>query len=348
MSQRNSFLNKVDLDHILTHTQVCWESMTGKRIFITGGTGFFGKWLLFSFLYNNYKFPTGALVTVLTRNIESFLNEFPTLKNEQSLDFVEGDILTCNFPNKGFDYIIHAATDADAKLNTEDPLLMLETITKGTKRILDFAKTQPLKSFLLTSSGAVYGKQPSNITHVKEDDGFYIDVNNTESAYAEGKRIAELYCSIYYKQHAVPVKIARCYAFVGPFLPLNKHFAIGNFILNGLQNQDIIIRGDGSPYRSYMYAADLAIWLWNILLTGENNTPYNVGSDDSVSIKETAEAVALVFNNRIKYSILGEPTGQPVQRYVPNIDKAVNTLNVKASIKLTDAIKRTVAFYEHY
>src|ERR687890_242531 len=131
---------------------------------------------------------------------------------------------------------------------------MLDTITVGTRRILDFATQQPTDAFLFTSSGAVYGKQPANITHIGEKEIYSLDINNPNSAYAEGKRLAELYCSIYHSHYNLPVKIARCFAFVGPYLPLDKHFAIGNFISNALKKENIIIKGDGSPFRSYLYA----------------------------------------------------------------------------------------------
>lgn len=339
-------ISEEDLQHIHNHTLDIWDEVRNKSIFITGATGFFGKWLLESFLYVNKKLSLNARVCALSRNPEAFLKLNPFYKNEPSVSFIKGDIQDFDFPSGAFQFIIHAATDADAKLNDEDPLLMLDTITAGTKRILNFAKAQPLKSFLLTSSGAVYGKQPADIVYVKEDEGFFIDINNPASAYAEGKRIAELYCSIYNKQYNLPVKIARCFAFVGPYLPLDKHFAIGNFILNGLNNEDIIIKGDGSPYRSYLYAADLAIWLWTILLKGRNNIPYNVGSDEALSIKEVAEAVADNFRNNVNCIVLGKSSVLPAQRYVPNVIKAMQELNLEVSIDLKNAIKRTKAFYQ--
>ena len=338
-------ISEEDLQHIYNHTTNIWDDIRDKSIFITGATGFFGRWLLESFLYVNNKLSLNAKIVALSRDPDVFLQQYPFYKSETSIRFIKGDVQNFDFPLGDFQFIVHAATDADAKLNSEDPLLMLDTITAGTMRILDFAKMQPLKSFLLTSSGAVYGKQPADVVHIKEHEGFFIDINNPASAYAEGKRIAELYCSIYHKQYNLPVKIARCFAFVGPYLPLDKHFAKGNFILNGLNNEDIIVKGDGSPYRSYLYAADLTIWLWTILLKGKENVPYNVGSDFSLTIKDTAKAVAESFNNSINYQIIGKPTNLPVQRYVPDICRANTQLGLKVKINLDDAIKRTCKFY---
>lgn len=338
-------IEESDLMHVLQHTRDIWEPVKGKSVFITGGTGFFGKWLLESFLYINKKLALNATVLALSRDPDKFLDDFPFYRSEPSIKFIKGDVQNFEFPKDQFDFIIHAATDADAKLNIEHPLLMLDTITVGTKHILDFSKQQTnLKAFLFTSSGAVYGKQPSEITHTKETDSFFIDISNPNSAYAEGKKLAELYCAIYCKEFGIPVKIARCFAFVGPYLPLDKHFAIGNFIQNGLANEDIIIKGDGTPQRSYLYAADLAIWLWTILLKGQVNEPYNVGSEESLSLKEIAEIVSKVFNNGIGVKILENTIQKPVERYVPDTTRSKMQLDLMDHIKIDTAVKKTRAF----
>lgn len=338
-------ISEQDLLNIYSSTASLWSSVKNKSLFITGGTGFFGKWLLESFIYINKKLQLNATVTVLTRDPEKFVQEFPFYSSVPSVKFLKGDILNFEFPTDDFQYIIHAATEADAALNSSRPLLMLDTITAGTRRVLDFARQKSVEALLFTSSGAVYGRQPPNITHIKETQSFPVDINNPNSAYAEGKRLAELYCSIYNKHYNLPVKIARCFAFVGPYLPLNKHFAIGNFISNALNKQDIIIKGDGTPFRSYLYATDLTSWLWTILLKGQNNIPYNVGSDDDFDLRSVAEAVA-ELNPGVKVEVLtkADPL-KPVERYVPDISFIKEKLGVAITVNLKDAIKKTQKFY---
>lgn len=340
-----------DLKFILNNTQNIWNENFVKRskIFITGATGFFGKWLLESILYINKEFSLDANIFALSRNPEKFLEQFPSYKNEKCLSWLRGDIKTFEYSAEDFDYIIHAATDADAKLNNEDPLLMLDTITEGTRRVLDFAKKQSeLKAILLISSGAVYGRQPENIDLIKETDGFYIDIHNLSSAYAEGKRMSELYGSIYAKQFNMPVKIARCFAFVGPYLQLEKHFAIGNFIRDGLNGQNITVTGDGSQLRSYMYAADLVIWLYTILLKGNPGEAYNVGSDYPISIKELARTIAGFFPG-ISVNFLNQiRSTDRNQNYIPDIRKAKSQFHFGEGISLREAINKTIQFHRQY
>ena len=144
----------------------------------------------------------------------------------------------------------------------------------------------------------------------------------------------------------MPVKIARCFAFVGPYLPLDTHFAIGNFINNVLKKEDIIIRGDGSTIRSYMYASDLMVWLWRILILGESNSPYNVGSDESISIKELAEKIKGVSDSTVSVKILGtQIRKEDVDIYCPNVQKA-NSINTNIKIQISESINKTIKFYE--
>ena len=338
-----------DLEHVYQNTQDIWESFRDKSIFVTGGTGFFGKWLLESFIYVNEKLALNAKITTLTRNPEAFLKEYPFYNDHtNTVQFVKGDILNYDFNlDEKFQFIIHAATAASEVLNKRNPLLMMDTITIGTRKVLDFAITQPIEGFLFVSSGAIYGKQPWNVTHIREEGSFKVDINNPNSAYAEGKRIAELYCSTYFEIQKLPIKIARCFAFVGPYLPLNTHFAIGNFINNVLKNEDIIIKGDGSTIRSYMYASDLMIWLLRILIKGEKNIPYNVGSDESVSIKDLAERIKTISKSKSSVKIIGSPMQiEMLDIYCPCISKAM-TINASLQIPLSEAIDKTICFYKN-
>jgi nucleoside-diphosphate-sugar epimerase len=333
-----------DLDHVLDHTRVLWDELRGERIFITGGTGFFGCWLLESFIWANDRLDLGAKAFVLTRRPEAFKAKAPHLALHPSISMFEGEVRDFDFPTGTFSHVIHAATEASDRLNTENPLLMLDTIVEGTRHTLDFSSGCDAKKFLLTSSGAVYGKQPVDMTHIPEEYFGAPDLLDPKSAYGEGKRMAEQLCTLY-SSLLFETKIARCFAFVGPYLPLDIHFAIGNFIRDALIGGPIVVQGDGTPQRSYLYAADLAIWLWTILFKGQSCRPYNVGSDESLSITKVASRVSELFQPKIKVEIRGTPNQQkPVERYVPDIQRAKQELGLKAEINLSQAIQKTIQF----
>ena len=332
-----------DLDHVLDHTRELWDELRGQRIFITGGTGFFGCWLLESFIWANEKLKLNTHVTVLTRSPDAFRFKAPHLAGNEAVTLISGDVRTFNFPKGSFSHMIHAATESSTKLNDESPLLMLDTIIEGTRHTLEFAKACGARKFLLTSSGAVYGKQPPELTHIPEDYSGAPDPMDPKSAYGQGKRIAEHLCALY-ANSSLEIKIARCFAFVGPYLPLDVHFAIGNFIRDALNGGPIIVKGDGTPYRSYLYAADLAIWLWTILFKGQSCRPYNIGSEEGYSILQIAQRVVACVPSGVELEIRVKSEPQkPVESYVPSTRRCSQELGLQAWTELSTGIRRTMA-----
>jgi len=338
-----------DLDHVLGHTLPLWEQARGRRVFIAGGTGFFGAWLLESLVYCNRKLDAGIAATVLSRDPVAFARRMPHLAYEPCIRTLRGDVRDFELPGEKFEYVIHAAAPTSAAAASQ-PLELLSTLLDGTKRMLAFAKARGAKRFLMTSSGAVYGRQPQNLSHIPEDylgGPAWLDPN---AVYAEGKRVAEQMCSLYARESEIDFIIARCFAFVGPHLPLNQHFAIGNFIADALAGRNIAIRGDGTPIRSYLYGADLAIWLWTMLLgetpPGSNPHVFNVGSEDAICMRDLAQAVLEEIDPSLKVEVAKAPiAGEPRTQYVPDTHSAENCLSLRQTIGLREAIRRTAAWH---
>jgi nucleoside-diphosphate-sugar epimerase len=287
-----------------------------------------------------------ATATVVTRSPANFAAKAPHLTGDPHVQLLAGDVRDFEFPDGAFPFVIHAATEASARQAAEVPLEMLSTILAGTERTLEFAATHGTGRFLLTSSGAVYGKQPSSITHLPESYAGAPDPLDPSSVYAEGKRAAELMCSLYQRKAGMECAIARCWAFCGPHLPLDAHFAIGNFIGNVLRKEPISIQGDGTPRRSYLYGADLAIWLWTMLFRAPSLTPINVGSDEDLSIVELAHKVAQILDPNAVVRVAGSPVpGAAPSRYVPSVSRAKQLLGLEQTVSLEESIRRTAAWY---
>jgi dTDP-glucose 4,6-dehydratase len=280
--------------------------------------------------------------TILTRDPEAFARKAPHLAARSDLTFHAGDVRDFSLSGK-FDYIIHAATQASAKLNEQDPQEMLDTIITGTKHVLSFAEVCGVKKFLLTSSGAVYGKQPHDLTHVGEDYIGAPDPLQPGSAYGEGKRVAEHMCATHAKQAGYESKIARCFGFVGPHLPLDTHFAIGNFIHDAKCGGPIRINGDGTPMRSFLYASDLAVWLWTVLFCAPSTVAYNVGSSHDLSISELASVVKEQLSPSSPILTARQPNHDtPVLRYVPCTKRAAKELNLVERVDLERSLQKTL------
>lgn len=332
-----------DLDHVLAHTGKLWAGARGTSFFITGGTGFFGTWLLESFVRANDMLGLDMRATVLTRDPAAFAQKAPHLTARGDLAFHQGELHTFAFPAGRFTHLIHAAADTGVWTKNESPDGLIERISAGMRHLLDFAAVAGVRNFLHVSSGAVYGPQPGGLTHVPEDYPGIADPLPAGAAWAEGKRVAEQLCFAHAAQHGYALKVARCFAFVGPHL--DENYAIGNFIRDMLQGRPIQVTGDGTPHRSYLYAADLAIWLWTLLFAGTPGRAYNVGSPAGLSIAEVARAVAAASGEAVPVEISASPaTGAPLNRYVPSVELAGTELGLRVWIPLDEAIRKTLAW----
>ncbi len=346
-----------DLDEILARTEPLWQELRGQRILITGATGFFGCWLLESFAWANKRLNLKAQAVGIARHPRVLAEKASHLSQDASIVMHAADVRSGNFPNGNFSHCIHAATEASAKLNREAPQLMFDTIVEGTRRTLKFAREHSVSRFLLVSSGAVYGKQPSHIAHVRETFDGSPDPLDPASSYAEGKRAAEMLTALAANSAAAlashsgaapsfSATVARCFAFVGPYMQLNAHFAIGNFIEDGMNERCLAVTGDGTAVRSYLYASDLMVWLWTVLFKGESGRAYNVGSEREIAIGDLARTVASSLPHDPGYKIALKPTaGAPVQRYVPSTERARTELGLSESVPLREAVHRTYSWF---
>jgi nucleoside-diphosphate-sugar epimerase len=336
-----------DLDAIVKIVSPHWEALRGQKLFITGGTGFIGTWLLESFTWANDTLVLNAHATVLTRNPAAFRLKVPHLADHASISLLEGSVTSFRDDDGArYDLVIHGAAESSTKLNDERPLEMIEAVVDGTRRVLDFAVQRGVRRLLFLSSGAVYGRQPPNVERMAEDYSGGPDISLPRSAYAEAKRLGELLCHCVAREQPLEIMIARCFAFVGPYLPLDVHFAAGNFIRDGLAGGPIRVNGDGSPRRTYLYAADLAAWLWTILLRGASGGVYNVGSESEVTIRALAHAVQAQFEPPPEVLIAKpETAGAPLERYTPSTVRAREELGLRETVPLAEALRKTIAWH---
>ncbi|MCZ6502733.1 MAG: NAD(P)-dependent oxidoreductase [Gammaproteobacteria bacterium] len=326
-------LPREDLDHILASTEDIFHSLNGSRIFITGGTGFIGRWLLASLLHARVESGVKLSVDVLTRNPDFTLARWPVEFAEGQLRLISGDITQPLELDSNPDYVIHGAADTSTYLSPQE---VGNAIIRGTRNIGSFAANTNVDRLLFLSSGAVYDDLGLHTPF------FEAQLNSPEHGleitdYGTSKQLSETMLN---SVPNISVVSARCFAFVGPYLPLDQNFAIGNFIADSLNNRKTIIRGDGLGVRSYMYTSDLVIWLWELLLKGEADTAYNVGSSMETTIAALAHTVAKVTGNSRGVSIQNREKSSHRSYYVPDVSRA-RDLDLDIDINLETAIDKT-------
>ena len=350
---RNRGVPREDLEQVTRLIAPCMAMFRGARILVTGASGFFGSWIVETFHHANQTLGLNAELVGVGAPTDDFAAQCPQLLGLDDVKMIRADTrqlateLQLQLPEWGdrIDAVIHAAIHVDSPTYDRQPLPTLETGVMGTWQALELAWKANVKRFLFISSGAVYGAQPQTTERIDEDHDSKLNCADHQAAYAEAKRIGETLCSGYLRQHGVPVTIARPFAFVGPHLPLDRHFAIGNFIRDALRGGPIVVESDGAPLRSYLYAADLAVWMWTILARGTLARPYNIGAERVISIRELAELVAQIASPNVAVEVRGVPGAGPPPRYIPSTTRIRRELGLTETVALEDAIRRTIAWH---
>jgi nucleoside-diphosphate-sugar epimerase len=337
---------KEDCKKIIVDQGLCLNPLRDERILITGGTGFMGTWLseMVTFLNDNYDFNTHLFL--LAKRANSFKNTAPHLANRPDITLIERDIRNLTDISTEISWIIHAAASPDSRIHASDPLRTIDVIVNGTKSVLEYATRLPeIKKIVNISSGQIYGTQPWELSSIPEDYIGSLDCSALNSAYPESKRIAETICAVYRNQQRLPVVNIRPFAFIGPYQHLDRPWAINNFIHDSLLGGPIRILGDGQTVRSYMYPSDMAWWILNILVHGTAGLSYNLGSPEAITLLELAEKIANQFPNppKIVKGILKDNLLRS-SKFIPNVDLVKNNLNLKITVNLETALKRTISW----
>jgi len=307
------------------------------RLLITGGTGFVGNHLLD---------VIAAGTTPLTLDDVVVSSRSPQV-TAHDVETVTWDVTSDSVPNLQVDAVIHAATPASAELNARSPRLMFDQIVEGTRRVIEFCAKQPdPPRVVFTSSGAVYGEMPPGVTAWTEDSKLAADPLDAKNAYASGKRTAEALFALAGHEGVCRPTIARLFAFSGRHLPLDKHFALGNFVRDALDGGPIRVRGTGTAVRSYLDGDDMATWLLLALFSEISvDKVIHVGSDQAITIAELARLVAdrAGIDPEVEERVVIEGRTTAIDgrdRYVPSTEVTRALLGITGVVDLADSIDR--------
>lgn len=311
--------------------------LKNKTILITGGTGFFGSWLLNYLDFLNKDFTYNINLIVVTRSKKKFINENKHLDNK-FINFIETDILNLKIKSTKIDFLIHMATTNASDTYNYNDTDKFEVLFEGTKKIVSFAVENGVKKIIFTSSGAVYGSHERSVSETSPYSFSTLDPNNT---LAISKLAAEHFLSKLCEKNRIDYVILRCFSFIGNGLPLNIHYAAGNFVLDAMQNENIIIKGNGKEIRTYLDVRESIAWILKILVKRNKNKIYNFGSDRHIKIEDLAKKIAKIISPEKKIKILQKISlhGNIHKNiYAPNIKLLKDDYDFVQKLSLEDSI----------
>lgn len=341
-------LVREDAEAVLAGREKELRELQGKHLFITGGTGFLGAWLLELIKVLNERHNFGISVTVFSRRAKEFALQWPHLGRNPWLTLQEGDIRHFAELPRDVSYIIHAASLTDRRHFASQPTAVAETIGLGTIRLLRAANLlDDVKKIVLMSSGLIYGKQDWELGAVDEKHIGSLACHDVNSVYAESKRYAEVVAQCSISESKLPIVTLRPFAFVGPYQSIQLPWAVTDFIRDSFNGGPIRIMGDGSTVRSIMYGSDFAYWVLCAMANAEARSIYNVGSPEPIDLGSLAKLITQNFTPSPQIITHVGKGNFERSRLVPSISKATNELGLKVTVPLREAITRAIRWNQY-
>jgi dTDP-glucose 4,6-dehydratase len=335
-----------DLDGGIAAMAPRWRRLDGTSVLLTGATGFVGTVLLHTIEHAHRRLGQGPRVTAWVRDAERLRQRAPWVRDASWLTIVTGDVRSPMVLDAPVDFVVHAGNTLPAGAVAADPAAAESLVVDGTAQVYATAVAAGATAFLQVSSGSVSGEHRTPTSPIREDDPG-IPVGHTPAArLALAKRKAENWLLATASNEGPRVSVARGFAMCGPWLPLDSAFAFPNFVRDALAGGPVVVGGDGTPVRSFLYATDIADWLWTILLDGGASRAYNVGSDECVTIGELATRIAVAVGVAVR--VEGHPVpGGSAQWHVPDISRTQRELGLGVTVSLDQAILRTLEWWRH-
>lgn len=333
----------------IINSNVDWERFRNKTVLVTGANGMLPSYMVLTLLsLKEYK-NIYVRVLALVRNRNKAERVFQDVLSDQ-LSIIVQDVsfpIICDEP---IDFIIHAASQASPKYYGIDPVGTLNANILGTHYLLNLAIQKKVESFLMFSSGGIYGEIPSEKMPIHEDDSGYINPINVRNCYFESKRMAENMCVSYSSQYNINTKIIRVFHTYGPNMDLNDGRAFCDFCKNIVNNENIVLHSDGSARRTFCYVSDAVAAYFLVLLNGGKGEAYNIGNQfQEISIKDLARMLVELYPEK-KLSVVFDIDDRnitygkmksPVKRTIPDITKIMD-LGWKPLVSVSDGFKRTI------
>lgn len=323
-----------------------FEKLRNQFIFISGASGFIGKWVVESINYLNENYHLNINVYAYAPLMSEVAKKYPSIFDKETITLIDGDIKNLTEIDSNVSYVLHLAATPDNRVYSSNPIKGMEDIMQGTSKILSAStRLENLLNFTILSSGAVNGAIPFSEEFIKENTFYGSDSSSLCAFYAEAKRASESIVQAYRTQLKMPITIFRPFSFIGPYQSIDRPWAINNFIRDGLRGEPIRIIGDEETVRSYMYPSEMAKWILLGVAKPSRENIFNLGSNEGKSIRIIAETVERSFGGNLGLSVNISPNNLIKSKFVPSIEKFEQTFGLKLKIGTVKAIQKTVAWH---
>lgn len=338
-----------DIQEIVTNLGDSVNQLQGSRILITGASSYITSYLVDTCVWlNDHRFEQPCHVLALVRSPIQPESRLGHLLRRDDVTFVYQDVSAPLDLDTPVDYIIHAASNASPKRYLANPIDTMDANVVGTRQLLEMARTHNTRSFLFFSSSEVYGSVPDAYYPTPETYNGSVDPTHPRAVYAEAKRFGETLCTTFQREYGVPAKIVRVFSVYGPGFHLDDGRVMADFINNRLKNEPIHLMSDGLGVRAFCYMVDSITGFWQILLSDADGQAFNIGSDQTVTIRELAQLfgrieaphLEVTYQDELEPHLRGAPS-----RVCPDIRKARDILDFTPSIGLEEGIRRSLAWY---
>lgn len=336
-------LYEEDLENVANSIDI--NALKNKTLFITGANGLIGRFIVDLIMYINKAFNKNITIIANSRSLEKISEVFSNYINNKNFKYYIGDINNKIEYSDKVDYIINCASNTHPLQYSQDPINTILTNIKGTENVLDFASNKNARVVFL-SSVEIYGENVNNIGRFKENQMGYIDCNSLRAGYNESKRAGEALCQAYKESKNVDVVLTRLPRIFGSTVKIDDSKVMSQFINKAINNEDIILKSAGTQFFSYLYVADAASGIFEVMLNGKNGEVYNLGNKDAeVHLRDLAKIIAESVGKEVVFDMPSEMEEKGFSKASDarlDYSKIEKELNWKPQYSIENAIDRTI------
>jgi len=340
-----SFLLNDDIQQIVENLSDISYKFSGKRILLTGGRGFLGRYFMEIFNQMNEIVLEDKMHLIVLDNLITAGKEGSEIPKYENVQFINHDVIKKFKYEQKIDYIIHAAGIASPYYYRAYPLETLKVAIDGTENMLELAELNSAK-LIFFSSSEIYGDPDIKNIPTKESYKGNVSCTGPRACYDESKRVGETLCNIFHNLKGVHTNTIRPFNVFGPGMQETDYRVLPNFTSRIKANTPLQIYGTGNQTRTFCYISDAMEGFIRVILCGVPGEAYNIGNPNpEISVIDLIKKMEIILNKKVNYNVVDYPDSYPADepnRRCPDILKAKIQLKYKPKVDFDEGLRRFI------